>query len=179
MQTSYSSIGKSFLHTNNSTTPVAVKQFITVYLKPFLLATVVTLFTAVALCFVFITLAGTLASDIKNTPAVAPDKVPEQTNPDAFLKKVTGTYPATVTEDFATVQLGAGVVYRIQHKSTYQEMATTDYTMLQSITRQLDANGIEYEVFKNNSHAVLLRKGEWVVSWGGTLYLPNATVCVR
>lgn len=76
------------------------------------------------------------------------------------------------TDTFFTVQVSEHLRYRLQHATTLQEAATSDRNLVTHITRQLDAMGIEYAVFINNSDTFLLCRDEWIVSWGGILYMP-------
>lgn len=100
----------------------------------------------------------------------------QQNELSAFINRLQQKYSGSVTatDAFITVQLETNIVYRLQPEYTYQEVATPNEKLLQQLTQELDEQGIEYEVLKNNGDAVLLCKGEWVVSWGGILYLPHA-----
>ena len=72
-----------------------------------------------------------------------------------------------------TVPLRRDVLYQLQYQTTYQVIATTDSTLLLINTSQLDQHDISYDVFKNTGTYVLLQTGEWIVCWGGILYLPG------
>lgn len=169
---------KDFLSPSRPGTPSAAQRFIAVYLKPFALATVVTVLLSFAVCFVLVTLAENIFIEAK-TSETKQDM--QQNDPDTFIKMIRqthGTSSTTTTHAFATVRLAGNTLYRLQRQSTHQEIATTNEKIRQQIMRQLDANGIEYEVFKNTGETFLIHKGEWIVSWGGILYLPEVAAFI-
>lgn len=102
------------------------------------------------------------------------DKTP-QPDVKTFITQVRKQHGASTTTAgaYTTVQLSNHTIYRLHHPTTHQEVATTDTSIRQQIARQLTVAGIEYEVVQNNSDEVVLEKGEWVISWGGLLYLPE------
>jgi hypothetical protein len=90
------------------------------------------------------------------------------------LQKRNGTFSTTTAGGtFVAVRVAQDVRYRIHPATSYQELAITDSALLRPFMQQLDAQGIEYAVLQNMSAAVILRSGEWVISWGGILYLPK------
>jgi hypothetical protein len=137
--------------------------------------------------FLVIALSGTVRScavdpnvqsPLYQMPAAAFDQTPalSQTDVPAFLKMLKQKQ-ATVSWKPETsclqVPINNKTLYQLQYRTTYQVVATTDSILLHPIIKQLDGQDISYEVFKNTGDYFLLQPGEWIVCWGGILYLPQ------
>jgi len=170
---------ETMLHTNVYPTRAWGQRL--VYLKPFLLATAATIVMAMLTCLLLI---GTLRklglADAPPTAGLQAARSSNKTELDRFITKLTQTYPATLhtsaKDGYVTVWLQRGLVYRLHTLTSEQEVATTSAAALQNVLKQLDSHGMDYTFFKNTGTAVLITKGEWIITWGGILYLPQANV---
>lgn len=140
------------------------------YILPLILATVLLLFS---IAFSFPCFPG--ATDVYGKQPGTQTHQTKNETLDAFLKKLEQQHAVAVPSEagYVTVRLSNNTRYRLYQATTYQEVATLDSGLLHQISRQLDAQGIEYEVFKNNSDTVLIHAGEWIINWGGLLYIPD------
>jgi hypothetical protein len=98
-----------------------------------------------------------------------------QTNIAEFIHKLTQKPDAVrnTATSCIIVPLQPKAVYLLQYYTTYQAVATTDSSLMTTLIKQLDAQYISYDVFKNTGEYILLQQGEWIVCWGGILYLPH------
>lgn len=181
---------KLFLSSGLRSTPVATQQTNFVYFKPFLLAAAATVLLSFFVGFVFISLAGYLsaadqAQDVqmnmkptKHIQLLLQDSSAQQNELKPFISHIKQNHLAgfKATDACVTVQLSNSVVYRLHCESTYQETASPDERLVSQIMSQLDAKGIEYELLKNVNNTVLLCDSEWIISWGGVLYVPQITI---
>lgn len=138
-----------------------------------MLATVATLIMSFLTCLLLLALSKVLRSGDHTAAPTA--NAPVQHDLDRLkrqLKETNVVVLETSSDAYLNVTLHRNALYRLHSHTSYQEVATTDRALLTHIAQQLDAQGIEYEVFKNKSETPLLRRGEWIASWGGILYLP-------
>jgi hypothetical protein len=179
----------SLAESNYYSTPPATKHTISIYLRPIIIAAGATVLLSVLVCFAFVTIANWFLIDdtardvqqlqmLKEKPELlANDRLAQKENLKTFVNKLKSSYHTTfiTTADgtYVTVRLAGPVLYRLHQESTYQELATQDEATCRQLMRQLDAQGIEAEVLKNTSSSVLLCDSEWLISWGGLLYLPK------
>jgi hypothetical protein len=99
-----------------------------------------------------------------------------QTNVHAFLKMIKQKQATICWKPESScllVPINNKTIYQLQYRTTYQVVAITDSSQLQPIVKQLDEQDISYDVFKNTGAYFLLKPGEWIVCWGGILYLPQ------
>jgi hypothetical protein len=155
--------------------------------KPFLFAIVIALAFAFALSLLFLALAQTLTpNSYANQPkhdatigSISKQQTGVNTIPyepmESFIHSIKQKHKTVTSGALHTINLGSTLLYRINQANTYQEVATIDARESHHITQQLDAHGIEYEIGKNESDQALLRKGEYIISWGGVLYLPQGS----
>lgn len=160
---------------NQQRMPMAAPQRIVAFFKPILPATAAMLFLAVLISFVFFNPEKAGAETAQRNEQNATPQAGETSRPETenFVKQLNDQYPTTRTGTLVTARLASNLLYRLHRETTYQELITTDEKEVAQLTRQLDAQGIEYEVLKNPGDAVVLAKGEWIISWGGILYLPQ------
>jgi hypothetical protein len=117
-------------------------------------------------------------SPLYQMPAAAFDQNPAlvQTDVPAFLKMLKQKQVAISWKPETSclqVPINNKTLYQLQYRTTYQVVATTDSSLLHPVIKQLDGQDISYEVFKNTGDYFLLQPGEWIVCWGGILYLPQ------
>lgn len=79
--------------------------------------------------------------------------------------------PTTAT--VFTVWLNSKTLYQLQRQTTFQQIATLDRDLLPRLMHELAAQGIEYDVYKNPDSVAFIAPGEYIVSWGGIVYLPQ------
>lgn len=113
-------------------TPVTTQPGISVYIKPFLLATAITMLLSVAVCFLFITLTGSLSAadkapdtllnihPSKDVPPMLQDSAACQKEQTRFINDAKTKYPEgfKATNASVTVQLSDRLLYRLHYTST-------------------------------------------------------------
>lgn len=171
---------KNFIETHQHRQAPTAQRFFILYLKPLVLAATATLLLSFLLAYSCLLFAsGFSTSRTKPGSQSKPLTILHTSIPveqaAAWANKIVIKPAQQEANTVFTLPLSSTTIYQLQRRTTYQQVATLDSNLLPQLTRELDAQGIEYEVHKNSGSVPLIAPNEWTISWGGTIYIPEGT----